>query len=381
MKTDEELKKLAEPLVNIYNNIEHDLLVKIASFFELDESVTVDNSLDWYFRKLKEIGVLNQESIRIISSYSKISKEKITKALSEAGYGSVSEARIEQLTTQNITNVSWEDLINSKSIKNTINKAYIEFNYMLKMINTKAIESAKKAYTNVLNQAYLETSTGIYDYNTAIKRTINKMVDNGIKGASYMRKDGTVYSLSLEGAIRRDITTSIYQTYNRGSEQIARELGAEYYEVSSHLGARLGDGVHPISNHFSWQGKIYKIHGSDKYPNFYEKTGFGDILGLSGVNCRHKFWAFFPGIDEPSQETYDYEKNKKIVETQNKQRAYERKIRKLKTKEEIAKQMNDSGTLNQLKTKQKETYEKYNKFISSNNLIRDYARERVYNGK
>lgn len=380
MKTDEELKALADPIVEIYNNIEHDLLIKIASFFELDENVTVENSLDWYFQKLQDMGALNSETIKIISQYSGISEDAILKALTDAGYGSINEARVDQLTTQGYTKTSWNDLIKSKTIMDAINKSFTELTDTLKLINTKAIESTQRAYMDTLNQAYLETSTGLYDYNTAIKRAIEKMVDNGIKGASYKRKDGTVYSISLEGAVRRDVTTAIYQSFNRGSEEIAKELGAEYYEVSSHLGARLGDGVHPISNHFEWQGKVYKINGStNKYPNFYEKTGYGDILGLSGVNCRHKFWPFFPSVDNPSQEKYDYDENKRIADLQKKQRSYERKLRKIKTKKEIAKQLGDNNDFAKWKDKQKEINLELNRLIKNNNLRRDYARENVIN--
>lgn len=380
MKTDEELKALAEPIVDIYNNIEHDLLIKIASFFELDENVTVENSLDWYFQKLQDMGTLNSETIKIISQYSGISEDAILKALTDAGYGSISEARIDQLTTQGYTKISWDDLRKSKTIMGAIKKSFTELTDTLKLINTKAIESTQKAYMDALNQAYLETSTGLYDYNTAIKRAIEKIVDNGIKGASYKRRDGTVYSISLEGAVRRDVTTAIYQSFNCGSEEIAKELGAEYYEVSSHLGARLGDEVHPISNHFGWQGKVYKINGStNKYPNFYEKTGYGDILGLSGVNCRHKFWSFFPGIDKPSQEKYDYDENKRIADLQKKQRSYERKLRKIKTKKEIAKQLGDNNEFVKWKDKQKEINTELNRFIKNNKLKRDYVRERIFN--
>lgn len=382
MKSDEELKALAESIVEIYNNIEHDLLMKIASFFELDENVTIENSLEWYFQKLQDMGALNSETVKIIAQYSGVSEEKLLRALTEAGYGSINETRVDQLTTQGYTKINWDDLQKSRTILDAINKSFTELNGALKLINTKALESTQKAYMDALNQAYLETSTGLYDYNTAIRRAIEKMVDNGIKGASYKRKDGTIYSISLESAVRRDVTTAIYQSFNRGSEAIAQELEAEYYEVSSHLGARLGDGIHPISNHFEWQGKVYKIQGSTyEYPNFYETTGYGDILGLSGVNCRHKFWAFFPGVDKPSQEQFDYAENKKVVDLQNKQRAYERKLRKIKTKKDIAKQMGDNEKFTEWNNKQKEVNQEFNSFIKENNLRRDYDRERVYNGK
>ena len=266
----------------------------------------------------------------------------------------------------------------SKSINDAINTSFTETQELFKMINTKALESTKKSYMDALNQARLEITTGIYDYNTAITRVIEKMVDNGITGATYKRKDGSIYQMSLESVVRRDMITAIYQSFNKGSEQIGKELNAEYYEVSSHLGARLGDGIHPISNHFGWQGKVYKIDGSDEeYDNFTEKTGYGDILGLGGVNCRHKFWPFFPGVDEPSQHTFSYEENKKQVELQNKQRAYERKIRKIRTKQDVFKQMGNNDNYKKWKVKEQELLPKYNEFIKKNDLSRDYARERV----
>lgn len=376
MKSDKELKALAEPIVEVYNDIEHDLLLKIASFFKLDEGVTIKNSLDWYFAKLEELGTLNSEAIKIISKYSSMSEKRIRQLLKEAGYGSISKERLNVLNDNNITSIAWDKLLSSADINHAINNSFTEISDVFKMINTKALESTKKSYMNALNQARLEVTTGIYDYNTAIKRAIEKMVDDGISGATYQRKNGVTYQMSLEAVVRRDMITAIYQTFNSGSEVIAKELDAEYYEVSSHLGARLGDGKNPISNHFSWQGKIYKIHGSDdKYKNFYEVTGYGNILGLSGVNCRHKFWAFYPGIDEPSQPEYSYEDNKRVVELQNKQRAYECKIRKCKTNRDIYKQLGSNEDLVKWKNKQRTLNEKYNNFLKENNLTRDYSKE------
>jgi len=36
-----------------------------------------------------------------------------------------------------------------------------------------------------------------------------------------------------------------------------------------------------------------------KYSDFETETGWGDILGLGGVNCRHSWGNYFPGISIP----------------------------------------------------------------------------------
>lgn len=382
MKTDKQLKALAEPIVEVYNQIAHDLLLQIASFFKVDNNVKIKNSLDWYFTKLEELGALNSESLRIIAKYSDVSESKIKKALKESGFGSVDETRLNKLADHHLISIKWNELLKAKSVNHAINNSFTEVKDVFKMINTRAIESTKKMYMDALNQARLGITTGIYDQNTAIKRAVEKMVDDGIKGATYKRKDGTVYQMSLESVVRRDMITAIYQTFNNGSEAVSKELGAEYYEVSSHLGARLGDGKNPISNHFGWQGKIYKINGStDEYDNFYEQTGYGDILGLGGVNCRHKFWAFFPKVDKPSQHEYSYEENKKAVDLQNKQRAMEKNLRNIRTKQEAFKLIGDDDSVKEWKQKEKNYLPQYIKFIKNNNLNRNYAREKVISRK
>ena len=32
------------------------------------------------------------------------------------------------------------------------------------------------------------------------------------------------------------------------------------------------------------------------YPDFIESTGYSDVAGLCGANCRHSFMPFYPGI-------------------------------------------------------------------------------------
>jgi len=40
-----------------------------------------------------------------------------------------------------------------------------------------------------------------------------------------------------------------------------------------------------------------------EYPDFETVTGWTDILGLGGVNCRHSWGSFFPDIEAPPSET------------------------------------------------------------------------------
>ena len=79
MQNGPDFDKLIEPLIEIYQNIELDLIKHIASHFKLYEPIGFKNSMKWYIKKVEELGGLNQEAIEIISKQTQIPKKKIIK--------------------------------------------------------------------------------------------------------------------------------------------------------------------------------------------------------------------------------------------------------------------------------------------------------------
>ena len=372
--TDYELDKLIEPLTRIYNEIELDLIKKIAERLLTYDSI--DGTLEFYIKKLDELGALNSESAEIISRYTNLSLSEVSHLLESAGFANVNMPALKGAYEAGmIANPAM--LLQSEIVLKVINDSYKDLSGVLKLINTRAIEGARSAYMDVLNKAYIEVSSGITDYNTAIKQGLIDMARRGINGATYQRKDGTIVHYSLEGTVRRDILTATYQTANRGVIATAQAIGAEHVEVSSHLGARTGDGVNPWSNHAGWQGQVYKIEGSDEYDNLYERTGYGSVIGLGGVNCRHRMFPFIKGFSQPSAEKIDSLENLEAYELSQKQRKYERKIRALKRELEIAKIAGDDALINKYSTALDKTQKSYIEFVNKNRLIRQPEREQI----
>ena len=364
-----------EQIVRIYNEIEIDLLIAIAKRFDVYDKAT--GSLEWQLKKLDELGGLTNESINIIAKHSKRTKEEILKVLKEAGYSNLDFSLLELAYKEDFIAIDPNTLMNSPVINDIIMLSYKELDETFKMINTKALESVKSAYMNVLNTAYLEVSSGIYDYNSSIRKALRNMANNGITGATY-RRGMTTVNYSLEGTVRRDVITATHQIGNKVTIKSCEELGCEYVEVSSHIGARVSD-KNPIANHYGWQGKVYKIHGRDnKYENLKEKTGYpDDILGLGGVNCRHRMFPFFPGISKPMVRKYDKEENQRLYDLTQKQRYLERKIREEKKRVVVYKHANDLENYDKSMSKLKQRINEINKFCKENNLDRDYSRELV----
>lgn len=331
---DKKINELIKPIIDIYDNLELEIVKDIANRF--DNYDTLGGTLEWRLKKLDELGTFSNDMVELISEYTNKSKKEILQMLEESQENTFNIDYLNKAYENGMIKVNPMKVLKSPAFENIISNSYKELNKTFRMINTKALENVNQSYMDIINTAYVEVASGVFDYQSSIKRALNKMAEKGIKCASYERKDGTIVKYSLQGTIKRDIVTAIIQTACKSSMKMCEELEAEYVEVTSHLGARTGDGIHPISNHAHWQGKVYKLKGSDKYDNFYTSTGYGDILGLGGVNCRHNFYPYFPGIDEPSQPHYDEEENKKEYERQQKENRLNRKKQQQKRIKEVA---------------------------------------------
>ena len=368
-----ELTPLTRPIIEIYEQIELDLLEAIAKRFDIYD--TVGGSLEWQVTKLDEMGALNAESVKIIAKYSKRSEKEIRQMLKNAGFANIDLPALDKAYTNGFLFVDPQKIMNNPIFASTLEDSFKELNKAFKLINTHALESVKHEYMSVLNRAYIDVSSGVYDYNTAIKRALKGMADNGITGATYKRA-GKIVNYSIEAAVRRDTMTAVHQAANRNSHDLAKELGTGYVEVSSHAGARTHPTNH-IANHAWWQGKVYKIDGFDEnYGNLKTNTGYpDDILGLGGVNCRHRMFPFIPGVSTPVMEQYDEKEAERIYKATQQQRAKERKIRALKKQIVVAQATGQP--VKELKAELNKRYEDIIAFCEKNGLERDWNREMI----
>jgi len=206
------------------------------------------------------------------------------------------------------------------------------------------------AYQWALDNAELQIQSGAVSYNQAITDSVRQLADSGLRVVTYEPKHpgkpGHVDHLDV--AVRRAVMTGVNQLCDKYTEQSMEFLHTRYCEVSAHSGARDKSGPSPWSSHKAWQGKIYyeSEHGEPdplgKYPDLHDTTGYGEVDGLTGANCRHHKYAWVEGVME---RTYTDEQLAHIddglgcvfegrtysaYEATQKQREIERTVRKLK---------------------------------------------------
>ena len=369
------LDPLVERIISIYSHLEYALIIEIAKRFDVYDSI--GGSLEWQIKKLEELGALNADAVKLIAQFSKRSEKEIIIMLNEAKFINIDFDLLTKAFDAGAIKISPLTLMENTAFTRLIESTYKELGDTFRLIQTKALESTKQAYMDVINRSYVEVATGTYDYGTSIKRAVNRMAQQGITAATYKRGE-RIINYSIEGAVRRDTLSAVNKLANASALQAVNELGAEYVETSMHIGARVHP-TNPIANHAGWQGKVFKVNGSDKYPNLKKSTGYpDDILGLGGVNCRHRIFPFFPGISVPKRKTFTDEENKKAYELSQKQRALERQMRTLKKRHAAAKAIGDKETAQALKKKITAKSDEIDKFCKENDLRRDYSRELVF---
>ena len=345
MLTDNELSALQNELIEIYSKVEIELILSVAN--RLQGYQTVDGTLEWNLRKLSELNVLNKDLLKIIAKYSKKTEKAIEGMLKQAMLANLDREYINQAFKEGKTSIDYSSLKNSPNISKLLKSSVYDLGEHLSLINTKAIENTKEQYIKILNKAYVESYSGVYSYQEAIAKGIKEMAKAGIKGASY--ESGR--TIGIEPAVRRDTLSAVINNVNKNAIECAEEMGTNYVEVSQHLGARTST-KSKIANHAGWQGKVYQIEGSSaEYGNLVEETGYGEIEGLGGVNCRHRVFPYFPGISVKKKIKVDSKKNQEVYKASQELRKLEREFRNNKREWYACKAIKDNTSKKKCETK------------------------------
>lgn len=368
----QKFNELLKPLIEIYDSIEMDMILDMLD--RIDNYKSVKGTLKWYLDKLTELKVFEKYNKEIVRKNKQQIKKVLEEILESATKNAISIDTLETFNKYTNSNISIDNIYNSNSATNIIKEALKSTESICNLINTKAIEAANEEYRNILNKAYLETSTGVYTYDQSIKLAIDKMAQNGIVMANYI----SGRKISIESAVRRDVITRTNKLVGDIELATAKEMNTNLVYVDQHLGARTRNKymIHDYEAHDEWQGKVYMIDGSnDKYDNFYEKTGYGEMLGLKGINCYHDFRPYFEWEGIPKE--VDINESRRIRKLYDKQREYERNIRKLKREKIIDKKMKYDDDYKIASKKLSQLNQEYIKFLNTNDLNRKVAREYV----
>lgn len=276
----------------------------------------------WQIEVLQEAGYLLEDIQKEIADKTKKQVKEIQEAMEDAGVQALQwDDKIYQAA-----GLSPVPLLQSPALMRIMQRNYEATAGEWRNFTRTTANEAQRLFINQMDNAYNMVVSGAVSYTEAVRDVISDVSETGMK-VNYP----SGYKMSIESATMMIVRTGISQAAAEVSLERMKEMDWDIILVSSHLGARVGDGGKNPGNHSWWQGKFYSRTGRDKrFPDFVSSTGYGSITGLSGVNCRHSFGTG-DGENNPFEQ-YDSEENRKAYETQQRQRTLERRIRDSKRK-------------------------------------------------
>lgn len=280
---DDYQKKIADKIAARYRNLELRIMEDIVRRIKKTGEIT--STADWQINRLKILGyssedienaikdTLNASYPEMFELYDKIVeleyvRDKDVYEQVNAQYIPYEENEQMQQNVEAIIRQSKGELEN---ITGSLG-FYLDYN------GRKVLTPLAEVYTRYLDTACYEIVSGAFDYGSVLRRTVTQLTNSGLRKIDYAsgRAD------RVDVAARRAVLTGVAQICGKMSNYNAEKLGAEFFEVDWHSGAR--------PTHAVWQGRVYSRE------QLYSVCGLGTVTGLLGVNCYHMYFPYFPGI-------------------------------------------------------------------------------------
>lgn len=228
--------------------------------------------------------------------------------------------------------------------------------------NTRKYEfvDIENVYKRIIDEAVFKVSSGVEDYQSAMRRTMKQLASSGVKVNEYKLGYGD-YNIRLDSAIRQHILDGLRDVNQAIQDQIGSELGTDGVEISAHELCAV--------DHLDIQGKQFTNEEFEKIQSNLDRP-----IGM--YNCKHFVNNIVLGVQEPSyskKQLKEFEKESlKNIKYEGKtytkyeatqvQRKIETEIRKQKDKQIIARASGDKEGIMQSQSKITQLTQKYKDF-------------------
>lgn len=283
---DDYKNKLASKIAARYQDLEERIMQDIVR--RIVKAGEITSTADWQINRLRILGYSSEDI-----------EQEIKKTLN-ASYPEMFELYDKVINWEYVRNKDIYEQINAKYIPlegngqlKQITEAIIDqsFDDLENVTNSlgfyldygngkKVLTPLSQVYTKYLDAACYDIVTGVFDYNSVLRRVVTQLTNSGLRQIDY--SSGRANRVDV--AARRAVMTAVSQITEKISEYNAQKLGTEYFEVEWHAGAR--------PTHAVWQGRVWSKE------QLYSVCGLGTVTGLLGANCYHTYYPFFPGISQ-----------------------------------------------------------------------------------
>ena len=380
MLTPEQLAHCADDIINLYSQLEEEIVRDIAR--RIAKTGTMTDTGIWQAQHMQELGTLHSDVLSSVAKYSDKTESELKKLFEDAGV----------TATEYDNEIYRQHGLTPKSLKvSDVQMQLLEAGYKktqgnLSNLTLTTAVSSQTSFINACSLAELKASSGAFTPQQAIADAIKQVAQDG---AYVIYPSG--HRDRLDVAVRRNVTTGIGQTTGQICLSNAQELGCDLMEITAHAGAR--------PSHAAWQGQIVSLSGQRGYLSLSD-IGYGTGDGFKGWNCRHDWYPYFEGssrmysdkgLEELNAKNIEYPDGSMhtLYEAEQQQRAFERKIRATKRTlaacDEALNNLSDEELLQKLEknfshysSKLKRQESELNSFCKKTGLLKDNSRSQTY---
>ena len=261
---------------------------------------------------------------------------------------------------------------------------------MINLAKTKAlcildhngnVKGLQKYYTDVLDKAVMQVTTGATDFHTAMRDSIVELGGSGVRvdyGGGVTRR--------LDTVVRQNLLWGAKQASTEYNTIIGEELGADGVEIDAHS--------NPRESHRFMQGKQYVLGKARTINGVYFESADEALERLQDYGCLHYKTPIICGISEPR---YSPEELKRLNEQNAKkytvdgkeysgyditqmQRRLESSVRNEKATRDLAKASGDNVLVKRCNERIKAYQTKYNEISEITGIQGDKKRMSVPKG-
>ena len=298
--------ELPRELIEVYNDLQSDVLRIIV------KELKAETPPDKVFAKIQnKVSSYDNKTQEVLSVMFADSKKKAVKD---------GEKDFDEEDKEPVTN---------KEANSIIEPLVISSMLILSQLNKKIVNNALNEYT----KDYLYIKQPILRADDTRLNTVFKKLAN--KGITIYESfgGGKSKNYSIENVLRRDVMYKVNQSNSKVNMENFQKSSAKFIQVSSHPTARTWNKYmkFPYEDHSSWQGKVYYSRDGEAiagYEEFESTCGYGELLGIGGINCYHQFEMNYTGDNVATE--YSKKEVERNYQLSQQQRAYERAIRQLK---------------------------------------------------
>lgn len=370
---DQQLMLDASNVADIYHQLSLDLFDQVIDRLKERGSASLDdNPYIWQLEKMNEMGMLNNDNVKLIAEYSGIAEEQLRHVIQNEGY------KIYKDTKQQLLEATGGGGFAGNSIIQTNLAAYVNqaMGDIDNLINTTLPMSVRKVYQSIVQESVAKVVTGLTTSDKAISDTVMKWAQKGFYGFT----DSQGKHWKADTYARQVIKSTAWRVYREANTAPALELGIDTFYYHKKATAR--EMCAPLQHQIVTLGEA-RVEQGEKILALSD-YGYGHPAGCQGINCTHEMTPYIVGANykpDLPDELRDLTPEQAIenANVQAKQRALERSIRQSKEYLHVAEKLGDKELIDKYKSKVRIQQGALRGYISQHPFLhRDYAREKYY---